>query len=111
MNQVRCSVTFGPTCFFSPNIWKHRDHKNNHIEMELLKSQHQVEMEDLRCQLEATSRKRKKRLAPGGGGEDETLEPGPSRRYQPQEADLDDQASSDFAGRKEREHKKKSKAT
>ena len=66
--------------------------------MELLKSQHQVEMEDLRCRMEATGRKRKKRLAPGGEEKDETMEPGPSRRYQSQEPDLDDQASSDFAG-------------
>ncbi|KAF9023172.1 hypothetical protein BGZ52_013243 [Haplosporangium bisporale] len=70
---------------------------NMNIKMELLKSQHQVEMEDLRCQLKATSRKRKKRLAPGGGEEDETFEPRPSQRYQPQEADMDDQVSSDFA--------------
>lgn len=97
--------------FFFSNIWKHRGHKNNHIEMELLKSQHQVEMEDLRCLLEATGRKRKKRLAPAAGEKDETFEPGPSWRYQPQEANLDNQVSNDFAGRKEREHKKKTKAT
>ncbi|KAF9315427.1 hypothetical protein BG003_003055 [Podila horticola] len=56
-------------------------------------------MENLRCQLEATGRKRRKRLAPGeGGGEQNTMEPIQSLRSdQPQETVLNDQASNDFA--------------
>ncbi|KAG0028818.1 hypothetical protein BGZ81_004397 [Podila clonocystis] len=68
------------------------------IKMELLKSQHQVEMESLRCQLESKSRKRKKRLAQEGG-EENTMELEPSQMtYKPQEVVLDDQTSNDVAG-------------
>ncbi|KAG0027733.1 hypothetical protein BGZ82_008790, partial [Podila clonocystis] len=67
------------------------------IKMELLKSQHQVEMESLRCQLEAKSRKRKRRLTPGGE-EENTMEQEPSQMtYTPQEVVLDDQTSNDVA--------------
>jgi hypothetical protein len=76
--------------------------------MELLKSQHHVEMENLRCKLEATGRKRRKRLALGGGGEVNTMELEPSLRSdRPQEAVLDDQASSDFAGEKPAQEEEK----
>ncbi|KAF9322695.1 hypothetical protein BG006_002132, partial [Podila minutissima] len=73
---------------------------NMKIKMELLISQHQVEMENLRCQLEATGRKRKKRLAPGrrGGGDENITEPEPSQMTeQPREVVMNDQVSNDLA--------------
>ncbi|KAG0094297.1 hypothetical protein BGZ93_007403 [Podila epicladia] len=67
--------------------------------MELLISQHQVEMQNLRCQLEATGRKRKKRLALARGGEDEsTMEPEPSQmKDQSQKVALGDRVSNSIA--------------
>ncbi|KAG0082474.1 hypothetical protein BGZ92_011696 [Podila epicladia] len=72
---------------------------NMKIKMELLISQHQVEMQNLRCQLEATGRKRKKRLALARGGEDEsTMEPEPSQmKDQSQKVALGDRVSNSIA--------------